>query len=65
MKVNGTHNSHDMPPKIPFFTGLKVGKVRGDRPSSTTPVTSVTTETTLPPAETSETDNTERKVCQQ
>jgi hypothetical protein len=52
-----------MPPKIPFFTGLKVGKVRSNSPSSTTPAT-VTTGATLPGPETSETDMTEQKVYQ-
>lgn len=31
-KVNGTHTSEDMPPKIPFFTGLKANRT----PSATT-----------------------------
>ncbi|CAB3995291.1 Hypothetical predicted protein, partial [Paramuricea clavata] len=60
MLTNSTHDSHDMPPKIPFFTSLKVGKVRGDSPSSTTPAT-VTTGAILPGSETSETDMTEQK----
>jgi hypothetical protein len=50
-----------MPPKIPFFTCLKVGKVRNNSPSSTIPAT-VTTGATLPGPETSETDMTEQKV---
>jgi hypothetical protein len=52
-----------MPPKIPFFTGLKVGNVRSNSPSSTTPAT-VTTVATHPGLETSETDMTEQKVYQ-
>ena len=52
-----------MPPKIPFFTGLKVGKVRSNSPSSTTPAT-LTTGATLSGPETLETDMTEQKVYQ-
>ena len=52
-----------MLPKIPFFTGLKVGKVRSNFPSSTTPAM-VTTGATLPGPEKSETDMTEQKVYQ-
>jgi hypothetical protein len=52
-----------MPPKIPFFTSLKVGNVRSNSPSSTTPAT-VTTGATHPGLETSETDMTEQKVYQ-
>ena len=52
-----------MPPKIPLFTGLKVGKVRSKSPSLTTPAT-VMTGATHPGPETSEMDMTEQKVYQ-
>ena len=36
-KVNGTHSSEDMPPKIPFFTGLKASRTISPTPTNSGP----------------------------
>ena len=36
-KVNGTHSSEDMPPKIPFFTGLKASRTMSPTPTHSGP----------------------------
>ncbi|CAB4039013.1 Hypothetical predicted protein [Paramuricea clavata] len=46
MLSNGTHSNYDMPPKIPFFTGLKAGQERNNSPTSTPAVRAITTATT-------------------
>jgi hypothetical protein len=46
LKSNGTYSSYDMPPKIPFFTGLKAGQERKNSSTSTPAVRAITTATT-------------------
>ena len=68
MKSNGTHSSYDMPPNIPFFTGLKAGQVGHNPPTPTpavTPITPATTSTTAAttPTTMSMPQSMESKVC--
>ena len=36
-KVNGTHSSEDMPPKIPFFTDLRASRTMSPTPTHSGP----------------------------
>ena len=57
--VNGTHTSEDMPPQIPFFTGLKTNRT----PRLTQSATTGALETPQPQANPQGLVDLGKKVC--
>ena len=55
IKGNGKHTSEDMPPKIPFFTGIKANRT----PTSTESHSASTSSLGAVPAPTSTTEKTQ------
>ena len=66
LKADGTHGMYDMPPKIPFFTGFKVGQARNNSPLLIIPATTTATmpEASAEPNTLQQVVNSEHKVCQ-